>query len=184
MLKKTLIFMAIALTGIKCPGGELDVKGSFAEVGENALPVGWIQHVWEGFKPFAKLKVIPGENSGDQALLIYDNNAQNGSCVRTSKRFPVKAGDRISISLKVKGTGTAWAGIYTYTSDGGWNEVAPEESFPLSDNWKTRQIEIIVPDSKKKPPASAISSSVRKKDRNALSATSRSCRSRVPISGC
>ena len=89
MINKTIMCMTIALAGIICSGGELDVKGSFAETGENALPAGWVQHAWEGFKPFAKLKVIPGENSGDKALLISDNNAQYGTCVRNIKSFPV-----------------------------------------------------------------------------------------------
>ena len=151
MLNKTIMYMTITLAGIICSGGELDVKGSFAETGENGLPAGWVQHGWEGYKPFAKLKVISGESAGDKALLISDNNAQYGTCVRNVKRFPVKAGDKISISLKSKGAGTAWTGIYTYSADGQWTGVCPEELFPLSDNWKTRQVEITVPDGKKSP---------------------------------
>lgn len=141
--------MAIVILALICSGREFDVKGSFAESGENALPAGWVQHGWEGYKPFAKLKVITGENSGDKALLIFDNNAQYGTCVRSIKRFPVKAGDKISISLKVKGTGTAWAGIQGYSADGQWTGACPEESFLLSDNWKTRQVEITVQDGSK-----------------------------------
>ncbi|MBT9143300.1 MAG: Beta-glucanase [Dehalococcoidia bacterium] len=146
-----LIGLMFFLAGGYSQAGELDLNGNFTEIGKDNLPAGWVQHSWSGFKPFAKLKLVPGENAGEKALLIYDNKAEHGTAIRTAKRIPAAAGDKITISVKCKGTGTGQIGIYTYSPQEDWCGFMPMKHFELSDNWRTHQFEIIVLDGKEYP---------------------------------
>lgn len=140
-----IIALMFAVTALA--GGELSLNGDFAKLDKEQLPEGWVQHTsWEGFKPFAKIKVIPGEKDGKNALLIYENNSKHGACVRTVKKIPAKPGDELSISVRCKGKGKAWVGIYTYSEKGEWGGDAPQKYIDLTEDWKSYQFDITVPD--------------------------------------
>lgn len=144
---RVFLSLMFLIVGFICYSEELDIKGNFIEKGANEAPVGWVQHTnWDGFKPFAKIKIVPGEQEGEKALLIYDNASKYGACIRTEKRYPAKPGDVITISGKCKGKGRAWVGIYTYSEKGEWTGATPQKNIELTDEWKSFQFDITVPD--------------------------------------
>ena len=144
-----VISVMIFLASVTVFGGELDINGNFAKIGKDNLPTGWVQHPWGGYIPFAKLKVVPGENAGEKALLIYDNKARSGAEVRTAKQHSASSGDKITISVKCKGKGTGWIGICTYSAKKHWATTVRQKYFKFTDRWKTHQFETYVPDGKK-----------------------------------
>jgi hypothetical protein len=147
---------AMGFVSTICFGGELNVNGSFAKFDKSGLPVGWFQNRWKGYQPLGKIKTIAGENSGEHGVLLYDNKGKYGSCIMTHKKFQIKAGDKITIILNVKGKGVAEVGFHGYSADKRFTGLVQTKSFTLTEKWKTQQIEIVVSNSKKSPTGNCV----------------------------
>jgi len=124
---------------------ELPLDGCFAELDEAGLPARWLQHRnWDGFKPFASLMLLPGLKPGENALRLFDTQSPHGVCVRTNRRQKGVSGDQIEITLKAKGEGIGWVGLYFYTADGKWNQTSQQQTFSLQKDWSEHSFKLFV----------------------------------------
>ncbi|MFA6930049.1 MAG: family 16 glycosylhydrolase [Lentisphaeria bacterium] len=130
-------FLLLLFVGFACIAAELSLDGNFVQLDDSGLPVNWVQHRnWEGFKPFATVNIVPGINEGENALHIFNTLSKNGACVRTAKRQKGVSGDTVVVTLKAKGTGQGFVGLYYYTKSGAWNQSSKQQYFAVDKDWK------------------------------------------------
>ncbi len=128
-------------------GAALPLDGNFTQLDAEHLPKQWVQHKnWSGYKPYASIKIVPGSAAGENALRIFNTRAQYGACVRTARRLKGVSGDTVTVTLKARGKGTAWVGLYFYTKDGKWNQTSPQQKFTLTGQWTSHTFHFLIAD--------------------------------------
>ena len=97
--------------GIITFAGDLEINGNFKDV-KGKLPKGWAQSKSSWAKPLAEVEVIQaGEGN---VLKVTSGKETKMSHVYFRKATPVKAGDKVKLTIKVKGKGRAGVGIYVH----------------------------------------------------------------------
>ena len=107
---KKFVIAAAALAVITVSAVEVDVKGDFAQVQKNGIPVGWYANAWEGYKPAPRYEVITED--GARALHFTEIKGKYGFSWGTSLRFAAKAGDKVTVTAKAKGSGSVCFGLH------------------------------------------------------------------------
>ena len=145
---KKFVIAAAALAVITVSAVEVDVKGDFAQVQKNGSPVGWYANAWEGYKPAPRYEVITED--GARALHFTEIKGKYGFSWGTSLRFAAKAGDKVTVTAKVKGSGSVCFGLQAFLANGDWTGVLPASSITLTKEWKDVKVELNVADVKNK----------------------------------
>ncbi len=154
------------LTAVLCLGTVLvhaagiELNGKFLSDSPPAAPAGWKLNRWAGYQPLAKLSVE--ELDGVKAMRISEVNGRAGCGVYAVPLIPVKAGDTLCISARVRGTGKCTFGIeYRSAADAkgftahlGQRQAA--QSVALTGQWQPCQAEIAVGTTPKGEPSSVL----------------------------
>lgn len=143
---KKLLSVAAALAGIALSATEVNVFGSFAQIQKNGMPRGWYANAWKGYQPAPKFEIVT--ENGKKVLHFSEIKGTSGFGWASSLRFPAKAGDVVTVTAKVKGSGTAWFGLQTFQADTKWTGVLPARKFPLTSQWTEFKAELPVTDVK------------------------------------
>ena len=104
---KQILFLAAMICGIAVFAGDIDINGSFKK-GKGNLPTGWVQNKGKWAKPFGKVEIL------ENAVKITNTEKTKRTDLYTTKQIPAKDGDKVKITVKLEGKGTAGIGIYTY----------------------------------------------------------------------
>jgi hypothetical protein len=91
----------------------LEINGVFKS--SKGFPIGWQHNKWKS--PHGVVELI--EQKGGNILKILAPESKTAQ-VFFKKMFSVRAGDRIVISLKLKGEGKGGAGIYLFDANKKW----------------------------------------------------------------
>ena len=123
----------------------LAVNGSFSDVGASNLPRGWVLHTYSGYLPLAHAETVRDEALGLASVRLTEVTAKQGTCLRSTLRQDVAAGDRFRVSYLARGRGRVVLGLYCYGPKGEW--LAPKSSDPqlVSERWTLHETEITVP---------------------------------------
>ena len=106
----------------------------------------WTFNRWAGFLPHPQMEFDEKQN----ALHVFNSKSKAGfGMVNYRDKIAAEAGNKIKISLAVKGNGEISVGIENY-SLGKW--IAPDKKvvFPLTDKWQEITLELPVKDLKNK----------------------------------
>lgn len=114
---KHLIFLAAMICGIAVFASNIDINGDFKQLKGN-FPLKWKQNKGAWAKPFGKAELMKNDNGN--LLIITNGDATKRTDVYSLNAIPVKAGDKVKITVVVKGKGTMGIGFYTYGKDGKW----------------------------------------------------------------
>lgn len=146
-MKKLLIAVTV-LAGIALSAAEVNVFGTFAQVQKNGFPQGWYANAWEGYKPAPKFEIIT--ENGAKVIHFTEIKAKSGFGWASNARFAAKAGDKVTVTAKVKGAGTAWFGLQTFQANDAWTGVLPGKNVPLTKDWSEVKVELPVANIKDK----------------------------------
>jgi hypothetical protein len=113
---KHLVFLVAMICGIVAFAGAIDINGDFKQV-KGDLPLKWQQNKGSWAKPFGTVELL--KNDDGNLLIITNGEATKRTDVYSGKDVPVKAGDKVKITVVVKGKGTIGVGFYSY-GDGKW----------------------------------------------------------------
>jgi hypothetical protein len=95
---------------------DIKINGEFKNIDGKGFPVGWIQN--KGGKwaePFGTVNVVKiTESDGDVDNAVQIVSAGKRTEVYTSTQHAAKAGEKIEIEVKAKGTGKVSFGVYVY----------------------------------------------------------------------
>jgi hypothetical protein len=108
---KHLVFLAAMICGIVAFAGAIDINGNFKQ-GKGNLPLHWQQNKGSWAKPFGTVELLKNDNGN--LLIITNGEATKRTDIYSGKGVPVKAGDKVKITVVVKGKGTIGVGFYTY----------------------------------------------------------------------
>ncbi len=128
-MKRILTAVAV-FSGVMIYAGALKINGEF-KPGKKELPAGWLQNKGGWAKPFGKVEVVAGSKNNIKAMKI--TSTKKSTHVYTGTMFPVKVGDKVELSFKVKGKGKGSIGIYSYDNKG-WI-VTDTQSFAAKPEW-------------------------------------------------
>jgi hypothetical protein len=110
---KNLIFIAAIICGINAFAGDIDINGDFKKI-KGDMPLGWKQNKGSWAKPFGKAEMV------ENVVKITNTDATKRTDFYSLKSIPVKVGDKVTLTVKLKGKGTAGIGIYIYGDKGKW----------------------------------------------------------------
>ncbi|MCF6174769.1 MAG: hypothetical protein L3J71_03270 [Victivallaceae bacterium] len=108
---KHLIFLAVMVCGIVAFTGDININGDFKQVKDD-LPLNWQQNKGSWAKPFGTVELVKSDDGN--LLMITNGEATKRTDVYSRKEVPVKAGDKVKITVVVKGKGTIGVGFYSY----------------------------------------------------------------------
>ena len=63
----------------------------------------------------------------------------------------LQAGERVTITAKVKGKGRGWFTVEATSASGKWSGGFPKQRFPLQEEWNEAKVELRIVDFKKIP---------------------------------
>ncbi len=109
-MKKLIVFAAM-VCGIATFAGDIDINGDFKKLKGN-MPAGWTQNKSKWAKPFAKVELL--KDATGNALKIVSSKETKSTHIYSSKVIPVKAGDKVKLTIKIKGKGKAGVGVYAH----------------------------------------------------------------------
>jgi hypothetical protein len=110
-IMKQLLFLAAMICGIAAFAGDLDINGDFKKV-KGTMPLGWTQNKGSWAKPFGAVELLKSDKGN--ALKITSAKETKATHVYSTKAIPVKAGDKVKVTIKLKGKGKAGGGVYAY----------------------------------------------------------------------
>ena len=111
-MKRIMIVMMVLVTAGLLYGEELQINGDFKKV-HKKMPEGWGQNKSDWAKPFGKVKVVPGDvKAGTHYLSI--TSTEQPTHVFYKKYFPIKTGDKATVTVKARGTGKVGLAFYIY----------------------------------------------------------------------
>jgi hypothetical protein len=108
---KHILFLAAMICGITTFAEAIDINGGFKKI-KGKMPLGWKQNTGSWAKPLAKIELLKSDKGN--AIKVISGKETKASHVYSSKIIPVKAGDKVKLTVKMKGKGKAGAGIYAY----------------------------------------------------------------------
>ncbi len=106
---KHFLFLAAMICGIAVFAGDIDINGDFKKV-KGSMPEGWIQSKAKWAKPFSKVELLKSDKAN--ALKVISSKETKSTHIYSSKKISVKAGDKVKLTVKIKGKGKAGVGIY------------------------------------------------------------------------
>lgn len=108
---KHLIFLAAMICGIAAFAEDIDINGDFKKIKGN-MPAGWAQNKGSWAKPLAAVELLKSDKGN--ALKVTSGKETKATHIYSSKIIKVKAGDKVKLTIKVKGKGKAGVGIYAH----------------------------------------------------------------------
>lgn len=112
-MKKTLFLLAIGCAAVLA-AEELPVGLKTAKIGAPVIP-GWIINKSAKAVDYGKGEIVAASEAGKMAFKI-SAPADRGAAFYTARAFPVKIGQVLEISAKVKGKGSITLGFYGYNN--------------------------------------------------------------------
>jgi len=106
---KSLIFLTAMICGLVTFAGDIDINGDFKKL-KGKMPVGWRQNTGAWAKPMAEIEILKSDKGN--ALKVSSSKETKASHVYSTKIIPVKKGDKVKLTVKMKGKGKAGIGIY------------------------------------------------------------------------
>ena len=144
-LLTALMLCSALLLGAK----EINLYGNFAETQKNGLPKGWNFIRAKDYQPLPKFEILR-ENSAN-ILHFSDIAGKYGFGWESAVRIRAKAGERVTITAKVKGKGRGWFTVEATSASGKWSGGFPKQRFPLKEEWNEAKVELRIVDFKKIP---------------------------------
>lgn len=146
-MKKTLIALVLGCAAIL---SARDIKDNLdrAKIGAKMIP-GWTLNHSRKAADYGKGKVVVGSESDEKAF-EFTAPADRGNSIYMLSSTPVKVGEFLEFSMKVKGTGTISLSYFTYTSKDRYlgGVKIPRKSFQLTNNWQEIECKLEIMPSK------------------------------------
>ena len=120
-MKKTMI-AAVLAAAFALTAAECTIDFSKAKAGDKGIP-GFSVNAMGKYENLATVTVEEGSSAGKLAIKMVSNPKRSTSYFQ-KKSTPAKAGDTLKITAKVKGTGKASFGVYSYAKSGGFVPAA------------------------------------------------------------
>ena len=105
---KQILFIATMICSLAAFAEVIDVNGDFKKVKDGMPYDGWLPNQAAWAKPFGKIEMLEG------ALKITNTGKAKRTDAFTLFCYPIKAGDTVKITVKLKGKGKAGVGFYSY----------------------------------------------------------------------
>ena len=139
---RSLIAVVLLLIGCFIHAEDnLKINGEFKNSKKN-IPSKWILN--SALK--GDIKIIEKKDANIATITATGTRVHIYSAVQT----PASAGDKLTLTVKTKGTGTAIIGAYLYCKTGGWIGINKFEAFEVEPDWKEKRIVIDLIDFKEK----------------------------------
>lgn len=141
MIKKFLL--ALGVTGTLCLCADiLKLDHSFTKVNKQKLLLEWNLHSWSGFRPAAKLTLIPSGTGNGNILRISRVTSRYGMLLVNQTMFAGKSFDMVFLKVRMRGNGVAAFCLHLFTADKKWNGPSRTWNIPLTREWKTHSLQI------------------------------------------
>ena len=110
-MKKLFMAVLCAAAVLALSAETLEINGKFEKVNKKTgRPANWNLNSWVHYKPAPKIEVIAAE--GESAVLhISEIKGKRGAEIYCSTPIPAVAGDTITITAQIKGSGKAVFGL-------------------------------------------------------------------------
>lgn len=130
-MKKSITITCMVISCLTFAGDILNINGKFTKPVNN-IPENWIMNT-----------ALPGEikvSKEDSRNILEVTSTKKQVHIYSKLREPAVAGDKIKISVNIKGSGKAILGLYLYDDNGKWIGTNMLRTFEAEPDWKPLEV--------------------------------------------